>query len=462
MSRKNGNGKDAQTVNVPHSVETEEALLGTIIIDSAALLDVLPFLEPADFFIVRNQWVYDAMLAIHRRGGVIDYVSVVAELKEQGRLEEVGGASYLTGLINRVPALSALLSCETYGQIVHRAALRRRLLNAASEVARLAYDHNQDVNAVLDESEALIAQVRGGRADSGVKSMKELSAELFDDVEARQAEAKAGGKGLSGLPTGFRDLDRTMGGMQRSDLIILAGRTGMGKTGFALTVTKNVAQAGARVLVFTLEMSGMQLVARLNSMMSRVPTQKMRNGTLSEAEFKQFVDVIDLESRWPISIDDTPNITPEQLRAKAMRKYQEDGLDLIVVDYLQLMIAGGRRENRVQEVSEISRSLKVLAREINVPVLALAQLNRGVEYRQDKRPMLADLRESGSIEQDADIVLMLYRDEVYNENTAHVNQADVIIAKHRHGPTGTVPLFFRKETTEFANIKRMPVDLAAL
>jgi replicative DNA helicase len=617
----------------PHSLDAEEAVLGSILINPDAYYDVASFLQAEDFFIVRNAWVWEAITRLHERGEQIDYVTVVEELRQQKRLEEIGGAAYITYLINHTPSS---IYAETYGRIVERAALRRRILTAASTIARLAQQEDSDINEVIDQAEAALFSVTERRLRQELVPIRHVLADTFDRIELlynQQAESL-------GVPMGFTDLDRLLGGLQKSDLIIVAGRPGMGKTSWLLTVAHNAAKAGVRVAIFSMEMSNEQIVQRLLATETGISMHKLRLGQLKEQEWKTFVEAVGRLSNLNIYLDDTPALTPIQMRAKCRRLYSEHGVDLIILDYLQLMSAGsGYSDNRVQEISFISRSLKQLAREMNVPVLAAAQLSRAVEQRQDKRPQLSDLRESGclagdtliylpeagryvpistlvgkasfqvasldlktwklrnssvtrafctgikpvfrlttrlgrsiratgnhrfltpqgwkrldklptgerialprvpgharqpsmtcgttlykqnisperaarladivqsepmarlaesdvywdqiasvepdgeaevydltvpgpenfiandiivhnSIEQDADVVMFIYRDEVYNENTEHPNQAEIIVAKHRNGPTGSVTLFFRKELTQFANLVKTDVDLS--
>lgn len=433
---------------VPKDIDTEAALLAAIIADGAALYDVLDTVQPNDFWLIRHQWVYEAMLSLHRRGEGIDYVTVVSELGKVGRLEEIGGAAWVTGLLNQTPSIP--LFAGTYGRIIRAAAVRRRLITAASAIAKLAYDGEKDVQMVVDEAQAALAAATDGREESDLGTAAQIVSRVYDDVERRRIED------VSGIPTGFADLDRELGGLQPSDLTIIAGRPGMGKTAWLLTVARNAARKGKKVLVVSLEMSQGQNIQRLIAMESKVATEKQRRGALTDDEFSAFTHGVEAVSRLPLWVLDAPGMTPDTLRARVKRLHAEHKLDLIIVDYLQLMTSGGRKDgNRVQEVSDISRGLKQLARELDVPVIAAAQLSRAVEARADKRPMLSDLRESGSIEQDADVVLMLYRDDYYNPNSDRKRQADVIIAKHRNGPTGTVSLYFDRALTQFHDLKRV-------
>jgi replicative DNA helicase len=434
----------------PHSVEAEEAVLGSVIIHPAALIDVQPYLKAGDFFIVRHQWVYEALLAIKERGESIDYVSVLAELrKDAGRFQELGGAAFVTSLINNTPAS---IFTATYGRIVERAAIRRRLLAAASSMAQLAHDEDQDIDAVLDTASAELAAVTGSRQNGKDDRMSAVVSRMFDSVEAARAA-----KGKVGVPSGYTKLDDITGGFHRGDLIYVAGRPGMGKTSWLLSVLRNACKAGARVGLFSLEMDDEQNTQRLTAMETGISTQKMRNGDLDDREFALFTQGIDTVSKFSAFVDDRGGLSLPQLQAKALRWHNEHGLDLLMVDYIGLM--RDDNANRTRGLGAISNGLKQLARQLHIPVLVASQLNRGVEGRQDKRPKLSDLRDSGELEQDADMVIFLYRDEVYNENTERPNQCDLIVAKHRNGPTGVVSLFFRKELTQFANLAKQDIDL---
>lgn len=437
----------------PHSVEAEEAVLGSILLDKGALYDVVTFLQPGDFFLVKNEWVYAAILALHKRGEHIDYLTVIEELRNAGRLDELGGAAYITYLINNTPTS---LYADTYGRIVERAAVRRRLQRAASEIAMLAQSENQPVDVALDMASALLANVSQVRQLRDLQTARDLLPSVFDRVEAARET------GSTGIPTGFADIDRRLGGgLQKGDLVLLAARPGMGKTSWMLCAAMNGMRAqAARPLIFSMEMTAEQLIRRWIAADSGVSTDKMRSGRMTDAEFSAFTTAWAALDGLPFVIDDTSGLTPEQFEAKVARAVAEHGVNVVMVDYLGLMNVPGRSENRTQEISLISRTLKNVARRFDVPVLAASQLNRAVESRQDKRPMLADLRDSGSLEQDADVVLFIYRDDYYNEASDRVNQADIICAKQRNGPTGTDTLYFRKDTTQFSNLIRKEVDLA--
>ncbi|MBI5957477.1 MAG: replicative DNA helicase, partial [Chloroflexi bacterium] len=384
----------------PHSVEAEEAVIGSVLLNPDALFEVASFLQPDDFFIVRNGWVWEALLRLQGRNEQIDYVTVVEELRQQSRLDEIGGESYITYLINHTPSS---LYAETYGRIVERAAIRRRMLNAASKIAQLAHDGDVDINDVIDLSESALFQVTERRQRKELVPIRVAIAEYYDRVEHLYGQETES----LGVPTGFNDLDQLLGGLQKSDLLIVAGRPGMGKTSWLLSAALNAAQTGARAAIFSMEMSNEQLVQRLVSTETGINTHNLRLGKLDEREWAIFTEATGRLSRLRMFLDDTPALSPLQLRSKCRRLYSDQGLDLVIVDYLQLMTAeaGGRSDNRVQEISFISRNLKQLARELNVPVLAAAQLSRAVEQRQDKRPQLSDLRESGCLAGDTLIYL---------------------------------------------------------
>lgn len=436
----------------PHSVEAEEAVLGSILINPEALFEVLPFLKAEDFYIVRHQWIWEAVNGLHERRDPIDYLTVVSELEQTARLAELGGAAYILSLINKTPSA---LNVEGYGRIVERMAVRRRLIDAAQKVARVAHSDETDIDEVINRAEQAIFEVTERRLIHDLVPIKDVVSEYYDRVSflARNQDV------VMGVPTGFVDLDRMLGGMQKSDLLIIAARPGMGKSSWLNSVVMNAARLNQRVALFSLEMSNEQTVQRFISGMTHIPSQKLREGNLDEKDWAELVRATEDMSRLPIHMDDTPALSTQELRSKARRLHLELGLDLIVVDYLQLMTTPFRSENRVQEISYISRSLKQIARELNVPLVSAAQLSRAVEQRTDKRPQLSDLRESGSIEQDSDVVLFIYRDNYYDPDSPDGNRAEIHIAKHRNGPTGSVDLIFIPELTQFMNATRQNIDL---
>jgi replicative DNA helicase len=441
---------------VPYSQEAEEAVLGAVMVNPDSFLAVASFLTPEDFYILRHQYIWEAMQRLGERNEPIDYLTVQDELRTLQRLADIGGPAYLTQLINRVPTS---VHAEIYGRLVERASLRRRLLVAADEIKALAYDEELGIEQVTNDAESRLFRVTERNIRRDVISLRQALGDYFDRVSHLIQYPNE----TSGLPTGFRDIDILLGGLQKSDLLIFAGRPGMGKTSFLLSVTSQAARTGARIAIFSMEMGADQIVQRLISMETGINSQRLRLGQLTQQEWNRFVQATGRMENLRIFIDDSPALTPLQLRTKCRRLAHEHGLDLIIVDYLQLMNGGGTFENnRVQEISYISRSLKELARELNVPLFTAAQLSRAVEQRQDKRPQLSDLRESGSIEQDADIVMFLYRDVVYNDATEFPNRADVIVSKHRNGPTGVVSLHFDGSLTKFTDAKTQNIDLSGL
>lgn len=378
---------------IPQNVEAEEAVLGSLLIDPEALFRVAPFLRPEDFYVQKNGWIYEAILDLHERREPIDFVTLCDELERREQLEEVGGAAYITSLINAVPSA---IHAEAYGRIVEQAAIRRRLISAATQIAQLAYQESDDIDQTIDQAEQALFSVSQRRITRDLAPIQEVIRRYYDRIEYLYAHQ---GEPL-GVPTGFIDLDRLLGGMQRSDFIIVAARPSVGKTSLCLSFARNAARHGQHVAIFSLEMSAEQIVQRLVSAETGIDAQRLRLGNLKEEEWPLFVQAIGRLADLPIFIDDTPSISALQLRTKARRLHAEHGLDLIIVDYLQLMSGDIRAENRVQEVSYISRSLKAVARELDVPVVAASQLSRAVEQRTDKKPVLADLRESGCLSGD--------------------------------------------------------------
>ncbi len=438
----------------PQSIEAEEAVLGALLIDPDAIIRVATILRAEDFYREKHGWVYEVDLDLHERREPIDFLTVCDELDRRGQLDQIGGPAFITSLINTVPTS---IHVEHYAHIVERAATLRRLIDAAGQIAALGYQETDDVEEVVDRAEQILFGVSERRISRDLVPIKQILSEYYDRIEYLTRHRGE----LIGIPTGFTDIDKLLGGLQRSDLIILAARPSVGKSGLALSIAHNAAKRfKQRVAVFSLEMSSEQVVQRLISSETRIDSQRLRRGEIAEDEWGRFMKATGDLAETLFFIDDTPGISALELRTKARRLHAEFGLDLVVVDYLQLMRGDTRTENRVQEISSISRALKALARELNVPVLALSQLSRGVESRTDKRPILSDLRESGALEQDADVVVVFYPDELYNQNTERKNIADVLVAKHRNGPTGTVSLFFQKELAHFreAELRRTELD----
>ncbi len=429
----------------PHNLDAEQAVLGAILMDSQVLTLVAERLRPEDFYRQGHQRLFQAMLDVAERGEPVDLVTVAAELQKSKQLEEVGGVSYLTELADSVPTSA---HADHYARIVEEKAILRRLIRTATQIAASGYTGGDDVAEILDDAERKILDISQRRIRKAFLPIRDILMDTYERIE--QMHENQGE--LTGIPTGFPDLDRMTSGLQRSDLIILAARPSMGKTAFALNLAQNVAiHAGETVAIFNMEMPAIQMVQRMLSAEGNIDAQVFRTGNLDEEDWEKLTMAIGTLAEVPIFIDDTPGLTVFDIRAKLRRLQAEHGLGLVVIDYLQL-IRGRGGESRQQEISEISRSLKLLARELDVPVIALSQLSRAVEQRQDKRPMLSDLRESGSIEQDADIVAFLYRDDYYDEESERKNIMEVIIGKHRNGPVGKVELLFLTNYNKFLSL----------
>jgi len=438
---------------VPHNVEAEQAVLGALLIDPDAIFRVNTFLQGNDFYVEKHRWIYEAVAALHERREAVDFVTLCDELERRGQLADLGGAAYITALINATPTA---LNVEHHARIVERTSTLRRMIGAAGEIAALAYEDTDDIDDALDRAEQVLFGVSQRRIARDMLPIRDVISEYYDRIDYLY---KHKGETI-GVPTGFRNLDKILGGLQKSDLVIVAARPGMGKTSLLLTLALSAARKYAqRVAIFSLEMSAEQVVQRLLSSETGIDSQRLRIGNLRDEEWPVFTQATGALSETMVFIDDTPSISAMQVRTKARRLYAEYGLDLIIIDYLQLMQSDRRSENRVQEISYLSRALKGLARELNIPVLVASQLSRAVEQRNDKHPMLSDLRESCSIEQDADIVIFIYRDEYYVPETDQPNIAEIMISKHRNGPTGMVPLFFKKELAQFLEVEMYREEL---
>jgi replicative DNA helicase len=440
---------------IPANPEAEEAVLGSLLIDPDAVIKVASLLEADDFYREKNGWVYQAILDLHERREPADFVTLVDELERRNILTEVGGAAYLTALVNSVPSA---VYVDHYAHIVERAAVLRRLIGAAGQIAALAYEEADDVDEVVDRAEQLIFGVSERRVRRDLVPVRQVMHAVVDRIDFLHRHQGD----VMGVPSGFAKLDKLLGGFQKSDLVILAARPSVGKTSLALNFALNAARRHHKVVgFFSLEMSAEQIVQRLLSMETGIDQQRLRQGEIREDEWEMLMRAAAELSETLLYIDDTPAMSAIELRTKARRLQAEHGLDLILVDYLQLMRGDNRSENRVQEISYISRSLKSLAREVEAPLIALSQLSRAVEQRTDHKPQLSDLRESGAIEQDADVVMFIYREDMAKENSERKNIADVIVAKHRNGPTDTVPLYFQKELTRFADLEyvREPLEV---
>jgi replicative DNA helicase len=437
----------------PQNIDAEQSVLGSLLIDREAIVKIAPFLLPEDFYREAHGQVHRAILDLHERREPADFVTLCDELDRRGQLDAIGGPAYLTSLINSVPTS---IHVEYYAHIVERTAILRRLIEAAGKIAALAYEEAEEVDIVVDRAEQVLFDVSQRHVSRGLMPIKRILTEYYDRLEYLQQHQGE----MVGLPTGFIDLDRLLGGLQRSDLIIVAGRPGMGKSSLGMSIAHNAAlKHKAVVAFFSLEMSCAQLVQRLIAGETGISSQRLRIGDIHDMEWDKLVKASGTLAETAIFIDDTPSPSPTEIRTKSRRLAAEYGLDLIIVDYLQLMRSGSKSENRVQEISYISRALKGLARELNVPVIAMSQLSRAVESRQEKKPILSDLRESGSIEQDADVVVFIYRDELYDENTERKNIADILVSKHRNGPTGQISLRFVSEQTKFVDLDTYHEDL---
>ncbi len=430
---------------LPSNVDAERATLGSVLLNRDALAAIESWLKPEFFYVERHALIYEAMVQCFNNRVPPDTRTVAEELRRRGQLDNVGGVLYLSELIETVPTSYHI---EYYARAIERTSTLRRLINTGAQIAALGYDEQREIDDTIDKAESLlfdIAQKRTTQDFVHISSVVDTYFEQLNYLQEHRGE-------VMGVQTGYRDFDQITGGLQRSDLIILAARPGTGKTSFAMSLAYNVAMYFQQtVAVFSLEMGREQLVQRLIAMETQIDTHRLRLGQVPDNQLKVVFEAMGRLSQAPIYIEDTPGISVMELRSKARRLKSQHGCDLIVIDYLQLM-SGRGKENRVQEVSEISRGLKALARELNVPVIALSQLSRAVEGRQSHVPMLSDLRESGSIEQDADIVMFIYRDELYNKESDKKGIAEIHIAKHRNGPVGVVNMRFDPATTRFADL----------
>lgn len=439
---------------LPQNVEAEAGVLGSLLIDPEAIVQVAEFLKSDDFYREAHRVIFSAALDLYESGGPADFITLCDELGRRGKLEEIGGTAYVGSLANQVPTSRNALH---YARIVERTAILRRLIHAAGQIAGVAYNE-PDADVAMEQAEKLIFDVSQRSSRSDFDSVGDILRQYIDKLD--QLHEHRGD--IVGVATGFSDLDKITGGLQKSDLLILAARPAVGKTALALSLAHNAAiKHGHSIAFFALEMSKEQMVSRLLSMDAMVDQQRLRTGWIDDDEWQRISESVGRLSQTNIYIDDTPGIPMVEMRSKARRLMMDRGFDLLIVDYLQLMQGSGtpgKGENRQQEISEISRGLKGLARELNVPVLALSQLSRAVESRSDKKPQLSDLRESGSIEQDADMVMFIYRDEVYNPETDRKNIADIIIAKHRNGPIGQVSLFYQAAQTRYRDLDLRTVE----
>ena len=433
----------------PQNLEAERSVLGGILLDNQAAQKVAELLLPADFYRDAHRKIFQVMVDLGERGEPVDLITLTEEVNRRGWLKEVGGAVYLASLADEVPTAANILF---YAKIIKGKSVVRQVIEASTDIARQGYEEPEDPVAYLDRAEQSILEISRRQQRKGFIPLRNVLQDTFHAIEELYNNQGI----VTGVRTGFRDFDRLTAGLQRSDLIILAGRPSMGKTALALNIARNAAvDEGVPTAVFSLEMAKEQLAIRLLCAEAQIDASKLRAGFFSKSDWKPLTRAADALSRAPLYIDDSPGITVREMRGKARQLKLEQDVGLVVVDYLQLMQGSGRVESRVQEISEISRSLKQLAKELEIPIVALSQLNRGVEARPDKRPMLADLRESGAIEQDADLIAFIYREEFYFRDRPECQgKAELIVGKQRNGPVGTIRLVFRSQFTQFCNAER--------
>ncbi len=433
----------------PHDIEAEQAVIGSMLIDKDAIMSAVEVLKPEDFYREDNKIIYEAILNLYNRAEPVDIITLKTELQTMKQLEAVGGLEYIAQLPDKVPTTA---NVEQYIKIIEEKSTLRTLIKTANDLISLGYDQTQEVENLLDTAERKIFDVIQGRNQKGYTSIKDILVDTFTQLEQLYNQKQH----ITGVPTGFADLDYITAGLHKSDLVIVAARPAMGKSAFALNLATNAAvKSNIPVAIFSLEMSKEQMTNRILCSEAMVDSNKVRTGKIEDDDWQKLAEASGNLSQAQIYIDDTPGISIMEIRAKARKLKLEKNIGMIVIDYIQLVQASSRKSgSREQEISEISRSLKILAKEINVPVIALSQLSRSVEQRPDHRPMLSDLRESGAIEQDADIVMFLYRDDYYNPDSDKKNIAEIILAKHRAGSTGTVELLWLGNYTKFANLDK--------
>ena len=438
----------------PHDVEAEQAILGSMLTDKDAVISALEVLKPEAFYREDNKAIYEAIVNLYNRAEPIDIITVKSELVSTGKFETIGGLEYLAILPDKVPTSA---NVEQYIKIVEENALLRNLIKTANEIINLGYSQTEEVDDIMDMAEKKIFDILKQKNQTGFTPIKDVLVETFAQIERLYNKSDV----ITGIPTGFIELDYKTAGLHNSDLVLVAARPAMGKSAFVINIAANAAiRSGVPVVIFNLEMSKEQVANRILCSEAMVDSNKVRTGKIEEEDWTKLASALGPISEAPIYIDDTPGISIMEIRAKCRKLKLEKNIGLVIIDYLQLVTASGKKNSsREQEISEISRSLKILAKELNVPVIALSQLSRAPEQRKDDhRPILSDLRESGAIEQDADIVMFLYRDDYYNENSEEKNIAEVILAKHRGGSTGTVKLAWLGDYTKFANLERRYQD----
>ncbi|MBI2609096.1 MAG: replicative DNA helicase [Deltaproteobacteria bacterium] len=430
----------------PQNLEAEKSVLGAILLENEALNEVADIIRSDDFYKKAHNTIYNALIELSEKGEPADLITLTENLKSKNVLDHVGGAAYLATLVENIPTASNI---KSYAKIVHEKALLRRLVSVANDIVNRGYDDSANIEDFLDYAEASLFEVTDAQSRPSFVPIKDIIKESFKTIEELHERKQS----IIGVPTGFTDLDRMTSGFQKSDLIVIAGRPSMGKTSFALNILQQASMATKKPCIFfSLEMSKEQVGTRLLTSISKVDASRLRIGNLQDSDWPKLTKAAGYLAEAPIFIDDTPGIGVLEMKAKCRRLKARENIALVVVDYLQLMQGRIRAESREREISEISRSLKALAKELQVPVIALSQLNRAVEARQDKRPMMADLRESGAIEQDSDIIMFIYRDEVYNKDSEFKGTAEILIAKQRNGPTGMTRLAFLNQYTSFENL----------
>ena len=430
----------------PYNAAAEQSVIGSILMDRDCLASVIEYVRAEDFYDPRNKELFESIMDLFNFDKPIDIITVAEQLRQRGTFEKIGGEIYLADIAN---AVSTSANVKYYAKIVSDYAVRRRLIAVANDISGLAYDGSEDIQKILDISEQKVFDVSENKNMSGFVGIRDLLSQSFAHV----SEIASNPNNITGIPTGFTKLDDMISGRNKSNLILIAARPAMGKTSFALNIAHYAAmKAGAKVGIFSLEMSDEEIINRIWFSEALVPNNKIRSGNMQPNDWERLTVALSKLSSSNIYVDDTAAVSPMDMRAKCRRLMAEKGLDLIIVDHIQLMQSSRRTENRQQEITEITRSLKMLAKDLDIPVVALSQLSRASDSRTDKRPMLSDLRESGAIEQDADIVMMLYRDDYYNKDTEHPGEAEIIVAKNRNGSTGTVRLSWQGELTKFSNI----------
>jgi len=447
MSRTAMGGDPFFEKGLPSNIEAERSILGAILLDSQVCNQAIELLRRDDFFLDSHRRLFDKMIVLSERMTPIDLVTLREELQRAGEFEQIGGATYIASLIDGVPRTDNI---EPYARIVKAKSMLRKLITASNQIVALAFEEEDEPDVIIDKAEQMIFQIAEDRVRQGFQYVGDVAHRRLEQIEQMAGRPEM----ITGVPTGFTDFDRMTSGLQRQELIVIAGRPSTGKTALALNMAQYAAKNANVVGIFSLEMSAEQLVSRLLCSEARVDAHRLRTGYLNREEWARLADALRRLCETKVYIDDTPGIGVMEMRAKSRRLKAEHGLDLLIIDYLQLMAGRGRIESRQQEVSQISRDLKALAKELEVPVVALSQLSRAPEQRTEHKPQLSDLRESGAIEQDSDVVAFIYREELYNPTDENQGVAELIIGKQRNGPTGTVPLAFLKEFTRFENMWR--------